>query len=44
MKKFKMIFAGCAALVAVYLGLMLAFKCGLIGSPARKLDGIEEKE
>lgn len=43
MKKYKMIFAGCAALVAVYLGLMLAFKCGLIGSPARKLDGIEEK-
>ena len=43
MKRFKIIFISCVALVVLYLGLMLAFKFKLIASPARKLDGIEDK-
>lgn len=43
MKTIKVIFASCLAIVVLYFGLLISLKCGLIGSPARKLEGIEEK-
>ena len=36
MKRFKIIFISCVALVVLYLGLMLAFKFKLIASPDRR--------
>ena len=43
MNTFKKLFIGSIALIAVYFGLIIVFQSGLIGSSARKIDGIEEK-
>ena len=43
MKGIRKILIGCIALLVIYFGVLIAFQTRVIGSPERKIEGIEEK-